>query len=66
MADKGLAILEGKAGIVAGVIRRKATYHRLDNKSRKNVDDCARYLKNKVPTSTTRRRSPKAGPLPSE
>lgn len=49
VADKGLAILEGKAGIVAGAIRRKATYHRLDNKSRKKADDCARYLKNKAP-----------------
>ncbi len=49
VADKGLAILEGKAGIVAGSIRRKATMLGLDSQARKKVDDCATYLKNKAP-----------------
>jgi len=49
VAEKALAVLEGKSGIVAGAIRRKATYLGLDEKSRKKADECARYLKNKAP-----------------
>jgi len=49
VADKGLAVLEGKAGIVAGAIKRKATYLSLDVADRKKADECARYLKNKAP-----------------
>jgi len=49
VAEKGLAVLEGKAGIVAGAIRRKATALGLDTQRRKKADDCARYLKNKAP-----------------
>jgi hypothetical protein len=40
-------ILQGKAGIVAGAIRRKATYHGLDPGQRAGVDACAAYLLNK-------------------
>lgn len=47
VAEKTLAVLEGKAGIVAGAIRRKATMLRLDAKAREKADECARYLKNK-------------------
>jgi hypothetical protein len=46
VADKGRAVLEGKAGIVAGAIGRKATM--LGTAKRKKVDDCVRYLKNKA------------------
>ncbi len=49
VADKGLAVLEGKAGIVAGAMRRKATALGLDAAERKKADECARYLKNKAP-----------------
>lgn len=49
VAEKGLAVLEGNAGIVAGAIRRKATALRLDASQRKKADECARYLKNKAP-----------------
>jgi tetratricopeptide (TPR) repeat protein len=49
VAEKALAVLEGKAGIVAGAIRRKATALRLDASQRKKADECARYLKNKAP-----------------
>ncbi|MCA1700301.1 MAG: ISKra4 family transposase [Actinobacteria bacterium] len=49
VADKALAVLEGKAGIVAGAIGRKATALKLDPSARKKADDCARYLKNKRP-----------------
>jgi hypothetical protein len=48
IAAKGTAILEGKAGIVAGAIRRKATMLGLDAAQRKRADECARYLKNKA------------------
>ena len=47
MAEKGRAILEGKAGIVAAPIRRKATRLSLDQAKRKNADICADYLLNK-------------------
>lgn len=49
VAEKALAVLEGKAGIVAGAIRRKATTLHLDAKAREKADECARYLKNKKP-----------------
>lgn len=38
VADKELAVLEGKAGIVAGAIRRKATTPGLDKQHRKRAD----------------------------
>ena len=49
VAEKALAVLEGKAGIVAGAIGRKATMLHLDAKARERADECARYLKNKKP-----------------
>ncbi|MDA8356229.1 MAG: ISKra4 family transposase [Actinomycetota bacterium] len=49
VAEKGLAVLSGKAGLVAGAIARKATALRLDKPRRKKADECARYLKNKRP-----------------
>ena len=49
VADKGLAVLEGKAGLVAGAVRRKATALGLAPPRRKKADECARYLKNKAP-----------------
>jgi hypothetical protein len=42
--EKALAVLEGKAGIVAGSIRRKATALQLSTTKRKKADECARYL----------------------
>jgi hypothetical protein len=47
--EKTLAILEGKAGIVAAAIRRKATTLNLDANKRKNADRCADYLLAKRP-----------------
>jgi hypothetical protein len=44
-----LNILRGKAGYVAGGMRRSATLRNLDAKARKPVDDCARYLLNHTP-----------------
>jgi hypothetical protein len=49
VSDKALAVLNGKAGIVAGAIRRKATALGLDPARRNKADKCARYLKNKKP-----------------
>jgi hypothetical protein len=48
VGEKALAVLEGKAGIVAAAIKRKATYLGLDAKARKNADTCAGYLKAKA------------------
>ena len=45
--EKGLAVLAGRAGIVAGAIRRKATCLGLDNPRRAKADECARYLLHK-------------------
>lgn len=45
--DKGHEVLSGKAGLVAGSIRRKATYLKLDKPKRAKADDAARYLLNK-------------------
>lgn len=47
--DKALEVLDGHAGLVAGAIRRKATYHRLDPADRAGADRCADYLTNKAP-----------------
>jgi hypothetical protein len=47
--DKAREILNGNATRVAGAIRRKATYHRLDTKRRINADKAATYLTNKAP-----------------
>jgi hypothetical protein len=44
VADKALAVLQGKAGLVAGAIKRKATNLGLEPKDRKNADTCAAYL----------------------
>jgi hypothetical protein len=55
VADKGRAVLEGKACLVAGAIGRKATMLGLDKTRRRKADICVRYLKNKALTSTTRR-----------
>lgn len=44
-----LKILEGKAGYVAGGMRRSATKRNLSAESRKPVDTCARYLINHLP-----------------
>jgi hypothetical protein len=40
-------ILGGESSIVAGAIRRKATYLNLSTSERKGADDCADYLLNK-------------------
>ena len=44
-----LKILEGKAGLMAGGMRRSATLKKLTDKQRESVDTCATYLKNKAP-----------------
>jgi hypothetical protein len=49
VAEKGLAVLEGKAGLVAGAIARKATALGLEGSKRKKADECVRYMKNKRP-----------------
>ena len=49
VADIGLAVLSGNAGMVAGAIGRKATTLGFDAPRRKKADDCARYLKNNKP-----------------
>jgi len=48
-AEKALAILEGKAGIVAAAIRRKATRLGLPDEKRAKADRAADYLLNKRP-----------------
>ena len=47
--EKALAILEGKAGIVAAAIRRKATRLGLPDEKRAKADRAADYLLNKRP-----------------
>jgi len=47
--DKALAVLQGKAGIVAAAIRRKATNLNLDPHQRAKADRAADYLHNKRP-----------------
>jgi len=44
-----LEILRGKAGLVAGGMRRSATRRGLSPKARESVDTCARYLSNHSP-----------------
>lgn len=44
-----LKILEGKAGLMAGGMRRSATVKKLTEKQREPVETCATYLKNKAP-----------------
>jgi len=44
-----LKILEGKAGLMAGGMRRSATLKKFTDKQREPVDTCATYLKNKAP-----------------
>ncbi|MEA3224802.1 MAG: ISKra4 family transposase [Planctomycetota bacterium] len=44
-----LEILRGKAGYVAGGMRRSATLRNLDSADRKPVDRCANYLLNHTP-----------------
>jgi hypothetical protein len=46
---KIMAVLEGKAGLVAAAIKRKATNLGLSANDRKNADTCARYLHAKAP-----------------
>jgi hypothetical protein len=47
--EKALAVLEGKAGIVAAAIRRKATRLALEPNKRQSADRCADYLLAKRP-----------------
>lgn len=47
--DKALAVLHGKASIVAASIRRKATRLKVDKADRVNADRAATYLLNKAP-----------------
>jgi hypothetical protein len=42
-----LGVLNGKAGLMAGGMRRSATLKELDHKTREPVDTCATYLLNK-------------------
>ena len=44
-----LKILKGKAGLIAGGMRRSATLKKLTSKEREPVESCATYLKNKTP-----------------
>ena len=44
LAEKAIAVLEGKASTVAASIRRKATCLGLDTRTRQNADTCADYL----------------------
>jgi hypothetical protein len=45
VSEKLKALLEGKAGLVAGAIGRKATRLDLTEKQRENADKCIEYLK---------------------
>ena len=49
MSDKARQVLDGRAGIVAAAIRRKATTLGLDANQRTNADRCADYLLPKRP-----------------
>ena len=44
-----LGVLEGKASLMAGGMRRSATRKKLSDEARKPVDTCATYLHNKSP-----------------
>jgi len=48
VSNKALAVLAGKASIVAASVRRKATCLGLDGAQRANADRCADYLLNKA------------------
>ena len=48
VADKAIEILNGRAGLVAAAIKRKATNLGLDPTDRKGADKCAAYLKAKA------------------
>jgi hypothetical protein len=48
VADKAIHILDGKAGLMAAAIKRKATNLGLDPQDRKGADTCAAYLKAKA------------------
>jgi hypothetical protein len=47
--DRLLKILEGKAGLMAGGMRRSATRRKLSAEDRKTVDTCAGYLHGHAP-----------------
>ena len=47
-----LKILEGKAGLMAGGMRRSASRKKFTDKQREPVDTCAPYLKNKGSTGS--------------
>lgn len=49
VSEKLLDVLNGKAGLVAGAVGRKATKLRLTKKQRINVDRCVDYLKKLKP-----------------
>ncbi|MDA8336334.1 MAG: ISKra4 family transposase [Peptococcaceae bacterium] len=49
VAEKALAILCGRAGIVAAAIKRKATCLHLDRGKREAAETCNKYLLNKIP-----------------
>jgi hypothetical protein len=49
VARMALGVLNGKATVVAGIIRRAATRAGLDPAKRKGADACATYLTNKAP-----------------
>jgi hypothetical protein len=49
VSDKARQVLDGRAGIVAAAIRRKATTLGLDANQRNNADRCADYLLAKRP-----------------
>lgn len=49
VGKKALAVLEGKASLVAAAIRRKATTLGIDDQQCKNADRCADYLLAKAP-----------------
>ncbi len=44
VGERLLAVLEGRASLVAAGMRRSATWRQLSAEERKPVDDCARYL----------------------
>jgi hypothetical protein len=48
VANKATEILQGKAGLMAAAIKRKATNLGLDPQDRKGADTCAAYLKAKA------------------
>ena len=47
VAKQALDVLEGRAGIAAGAINRKATTNNLTGNKRKGADECANYLLSK-------------------